>query len=638
MTILQKASDLFEFCRRMGLRYTVFRLWHEIQIRTGLLKLRFPARATHGPFISIGLWRKLPVYFFFGAGDIEVVRDRSLLDLESKAVNASQNKFRYFSHKLYHVPDWHTNPLTGFSYDPHQHWTTISDFSRDAGDIKFVWEKSRFTFLYDLIRYDFHFEKDQSESVLWFMEDWIDQNPVNCGPNWRCGQEITLRVLNWVFALQYYSGSENLTVHRFNRLIASIYDQMRHVEAHIQFSLIAVRNNHALTECLGFYLVGLLFPFFSESKRWKKKGKKWFENEIRFQIADDGTFLQSSVNYHRVVVQLLTWAIRLAELNNERWDDIVYERASKSLFFLQACQDTGTGELPNYGNNDGALFFPLTSCSFRDFRPQLAALANVLGVRTHYGLGEWNEEAAWLGKGLDAGGDEPMVSHSINALNFPIGGYYVLRDPDTITFLRCGKYSNRPFQADNLHLDIWVNGENIIRDAGSFLYNTDENWTGYFSGTASHNTVMLGGLDQMRKGARFIWHDWIEYAKGAAWTEENAWLIEAEFAGFKQLGSKIVHQRKVVKQAGHLHWIIEDRIGNMPEGIFMHQIWHPSEYFFNHFNISSFEENGREIMSRESTGWYSGFYGDKVSSRRLVFSTGGRFIRTVIWQVSESSI
>lgn len=72
-----------------------------------------------------------------------------------------------------------------------------------------------------------------------------------------------------------------------------------------------------------------------------------------------------------------------------------------------------------------------------------------------------------------------------------------MKDADTLTFIRCGAYKDRPFQADNLHIDIWVNGENIMRDAGSYLYNTDEKWVRYFA-TTSHNTVMLGDYDQMR--------------------------------------------------------------------------------------------------------------------------------------------
>lgn len=65
----------------------------------------------------------------------------------------------------------------------------------------------------------------------------------------------------------------------------------------------------------------------------EKKGKKWFEEEIKYQVAEDGTYLQFSMNYHRVVVQLLTWAITLADRNGERFCDEVYKRAYQSVNF-----------------------------------------------------------------------------------------------------------------------------------------------------------------------------------------------------------------------------------------------------------------------------------------------------------------
>ena len=52
------------------------------------------------------------------------------------------------------------------------------------------------------------------------------------------------------------------------------------------------------------YLMGLMFPTMPDAKKWQKKGKKWFEQEIKYQVADDGSFIQDSMNYHRVLIQL----------------------------------------------------------------------------------------------------------------------------------------------------------------------------------------------------------------------------------------------------------------------------------------------------------------------------------------------
>ncbi|WAC11263.1 alginate lyase family protein [Dyadobacter pollutisoli] len=617
---------LFHLVKNMGLRYILFRIWYEIQRLTGVLQLRFPTKSAARYFISMTDWRNLPVRFFSHDRNLSIEKDVDLNALKHLMDEMRQNRFLFFSSEWFAVKDWHTNPRNGFTYDRAQHWTEIPDFLKEAGDIKYVWEKSRFTFLYDLIRYDLHFEEDQSQLVFSLILDWINENPVNCGPNWKCGQEISLRVLNWVFALHYYRVSDNLTQEIFDQIIGSIYDQMVHVAENISFSRTVVRNNHALTETLALYIIGLLFPFFPESRHWRKKGKEWFETEIEYQIDEEGTFLQFSMNYHRIVVQLLAWAFKLAELNGEHWGENVYDRARKSVKFLHACQDDKSGWLPNYGHNDGALFFPLTSCHFRDFRPQLTALSRLLEMGLGYGNGPWNEESAWLG--IEKKPKMVLVRETKWA--FPKGGYYLLRDEYSTTFLRCGAYQNRPFQADNLHLDIWVNGKNILRDAGTYSYYTDGQCAEYFSGTIAHNTAMPGNYDQMSKQSRFIWFHWVRKARGVIREEHGFQIIEAEFEGFEHIGRGIIHKRKVMKKIGSLHWQIEDWLENVPAQLPMNQIWHPCEDFSAYYEMKSWDENGSEIFKTISNGWYAEVYGQKAGCRQWIFSTPRKYIKTIL--------
>lgn len=634
---------LFNLLVNMGPRYVWFRLRYELRRRTGLLKARFPTHPVVKEFVTLQQWKDLPGNFFFVNKEALIIKasdgSKPSDALKEQIAEYRKGNILFFSATYYPVTDWLTNPTNGYRYDATNHWTQISDFSPTAGDIKYVWEKSRFAFLYPLIRYDFHGKEDLSETVFAEIDSWIIANPINSGPNWRCSQEISLRVLNWTFAIHYYKNSPALTEERFQRIMHVMYWQMRHVEANIDFSRIAVRNNHAITETLTLYLTGLFYPFFPESKKWKVLGKKWFEEEIAYQIYEDGTFLQFSMNYHRVVVQLLTWGIRLAELNGERFENVVYERAQKSLEFLRACQDEKTGRLPNYGNNDGALFFPLNTAHFRDYRPQLNALAAALKME------EGNfEDSFWCGLTADVGTKQKLPdgqdqNSKIENRQFNTGGYYTLRDADSLTFLRCGAYKDRPFQADDLHLDLWVNGENLLRDAGSYLYNTDEKWTGYFAGSASHNTVMLGEHDQMLKGPRFVWYHWVKKASGQ-WqpqpvqsTNQAFCIFEGQIQAFAQVGKNIIHRRRVTKYEGEYRWLVEDWLENAPKELPMHQIWHPSDAFFKGFSIRAVDRNNHLIVAEETEGWYSELYGRKEPCKRLVFSTSMRYIKTEIFAV-----
>ncbi len=633
MDLLRVFVHVFQ---NMGFRYVRFRLWHEFLRITGLIKTQYPTKVSDQKWLTLNEWKTLGVGFFFESREsLSFPKSAETAhQLSQDVARIKEGYIPFFSADWLKVTDWHTNTDTGYRYNPLQHWTEIPDQSPVAGDIKYVWEKSRFAYLYTLIRYDYHASKDQSGYVFSEIESWIEANPINCGPNWWCSQEMSLRILNWTFALNYYKNSPELTAVRFEKIIHSIYWQLKHIEANINFSRITVRNNHAISETLCLYLGGLLFPFFKESTTWKQKGKSWFEEEIAYQIYEDGTFLQFSMNYHRVVVQLLTWGIILAEKNKERFSDVVYERANKSLQFLQTCQDQITGWLPNYGNNDGALFFKLNNAHFRDYSPQLAALGAALGQteRNVEDVGWYGVDEEWRINQPKSNLQNPKPQTALSA--FENAGYYVLRESNSITFVRCGAYKDRPFQADNLHLDIWVNGENLLLDAGTYKYNTDEQWIRYFAGSASHNTVMLGGFDQMRKGPRFVWYDWVREIRhlnqaNNILNDDFTLVVDAKIKAFAQAGKNIWHRRRVTKQKDALQWVIEDWLENAPKDLPMHQIWHLSQYGVENYAFRVVDEDGQEVVATQTEGWYAGLYGHKEPTPRVVYSTSGRYLKTV---------
>jgi hypothetical protein len=624
--MLQKLKDNANMFRNMGFRYICYRILFELRKKTGRLARKFPISPKAQQFISLEQWKKLNVHFFFNDKSSLQAPKRPSSQLKEWFDNYQNGKLVFFGSIVYDLGssyDWVTNPQTGFVYDIQKHWTEIADFSMEAGDIKFVWEKSRFSFLYNIIRYDYHFEQDCSEMVFNEILSWIDHNPINCGPNFRCSQEISLRILNWTFALNYYKNSPKLTDDAFQRIMHSVYWQIQHVYSNISFSRIAVRNNHAITETMGLYLFGILFPFFPESGKWKGEGKKWFEEEVAYQVYPDGTFLQFSMNYHRVVTQLLTWGIRLSELNNEVLDKVVKERAQLSLQFLFNCMNTVNGYLPNYGANDGALFFPLNDKEFRDYRPQLNALSAVL----HLGIiEENNEDQYWYGINEI---DQTRMVQQHGMQSFSTGGYYLLREKDAFTFIRCGNHKDRPSQADNLHLDLWVNGENILYDGGSYKYNTDKEGLQYFFGTASHNTVMLEEYDQMKKGSRFIWYYWTQSVK-SGWKEfENYYEFCGAIKAFQQVNKNIVHSRSVKKYKKQWKWEVTDEV-NHHTSLDIHQLWHPAKLENMQISFTAFDGENKQLTSKIMKGCFSSRYGIKKESDVIVFSTAAHTIRTII--------
>ena len=620
-----RIKNTINLIQNMGLRYVLFRVYYVLLTKTGLLKKKFPINPPFKETISLKEWRNHTPPFFFEGKNITGLPKNPSNKLKKTFEEIQKGRFTFFGKLQYDLGsnyDWITNSETKYRYDISKHWTQIQDFSETAGDIKFVWEKARFSYLYDVIRYDYHFQEDQSAFVFSEIEDFINKNPINQGPNYKCSQEISIRILNWTFALYYYKDSDNLTPALFDKIINAIYWQLHHVYHNIHFSRIAVRNNHAITETLMLYLSNKLFPFITETKKWSLKGEKWFEQEIAYQIYDDGTYLQFSMNYHRVVVQLLTWAIRLAKLNNDKLNAVVYDKAEKSLIFLDTCMDNTSGELPNYGSNDGALFFKLTDDDYRNYKSQLNDLRAVLNNEIH----SESESTYWYGVSKAQKISIPLTDE---ITCFKDGGYYIIQDEKVKTFIKCGSYKDRPAQSDNLHIDIWIDGINYLRDSGSYKYNTNQEFVNYFTGCEGHNTLSIAGKNQMLKGKRFIWYHWVKKANATLETLNDSYKFTGEIEAFKEIGKNIKHKRVVIKKKSINNWVVIDTVSNKSNQI-MYQYWHINPKYKDLVKITSVDEKGNVLKPVIEEKWFSGYYGVKEKSIRLTFATSGKEFRTTI--------
>jgi hypothetical protein len=600
-----------------------------VEKRTGILKRRHPADPEPKYFIALQEWKATDIPFLIPSREeMPLAGKPSAIQLSEKTGRILNHETLFFSSEWKQLGadyDWITNPDTGFKYDSTVHWSDIADLSKEAGDIKYVWEKSRFSWLLSVIRNDQHDNEDHSEFIFAQIEDWIDKNPVNRGPNWRCSQEISLRIFNWCFALQFYKNSNHLTEERWKKIQNVIYWSVHHVYHHIDFSRIAVRNNHAVTETLFLTLSRVLFPFIPETEKWSAEGKKWFEEEVVYQIYDDGTFLQFSMNYHRVMIQLFSFGIGLAEIHGLKLSPKVYDKAYKSLDFLYQCLQEENGWLPNYGSNDGAWFFPLSDTDYRDYRPQLNTLHKILTGSHLYEEPELTEDSCWMTAYLPERNDYlPIIEKKYGTLSYPTGGFYTLREQDSFTFIRCGSHKDRPAQADNLHMDVWVKGVNILRDSGTYQYNTDEKLLDYFMGTASHNTVTVGDRSQMLKGSRFIWYFWSN-AKKASWKETpTQYIFEGEISAFRFLNPRATHSRKIAKHKDCALWTVEDHVDGLP-AYMKKQLWHTDGAPL----FISAKEKDTNILPAKAASWRSDYYGALEDGQATAFI----FTETVITQI-----
>jgi hypothetical protein len=260
-----------------------------------------------------------------------------------------------------------------------------------------------------------------------------------------------------------------------------------------------------------------------------------------------------------MILHLLLWTLRLAEIHNEPLHEDVRTRTQSAFNFMQHWVDPVSGFVPNYGSDDGSLVFPLAHAEYRDYRP-LLQLGTAVLHRPALQPGPWYEVPLWFGVKPALAEQTPSAPlPSIDPRSSALTGYFRLGDEKSWAMIRAARYTRRPFQADQLHVDLWWQGINLARDAGTYLYNGPVPWNNGFAATAVHNTVTVDHRDQMRRAGRFLWLDWAQASGRLSRSSNSACAdrFEGEHDGYSKLG---VTHRRIVQWLGKAGWVIVDDI------------------------------------------------------------------------------
>lgn len=402
-------------------------------------------------------------------------------------------------------PDWFKSPFykrTVNSGD--KAWWQISDFDLDVGDIKQIWELSRFDWLIKLAqKASFDDRKSLNQLEVW-LQDWIDRNPPYQGVNWKCGQEVSIRVLHLIVAAKILGCLRRPE----KALVELIHIHLQRIAPTISYA-IAQDNNHGTSEAAAMYVGGLflLENNFSEGQKYASDGRRWLEDRAHRLIGTNGTFSQYSVNYHRLMLDTLC----LSELARDWFGDsdfstCFYKKAQLATYWLTSLVEPDSGDVPNLGANDGARLIPVTEGDYRDYRPAVILASRVF-------LNAFPEKLdtdsvncdvlAWFGL------EKPNNRFNLSANQvFDDGGFAVLTRNNSKVVVRYPKFKFRPGQNDLLHVDFWLGKENLLRDAGSYSYNCEEPWQSYFPSVEAHNTVQFDDREQMPRVGRFLLGGW----------------------------------------------------------------------------------------------------------------------------------
>ena len=137
------------------------------------------------------------------------------------------------------------------------------------------------------------------------------------GPLWICGQESSLRVLAWSFGLHAFIHSPASTPERVARLVSMIAASAWRTEQTLGYAR-SQRSNHLVSEAVGLWTAGTLYPELKNASAWQHLGTRLLREAVLDQITPEGAYLQDSFNYQRMVLHLLLWTLRLAEIHGSQ--------------------------------------------------------------------------------------------------------------------------------------------------------------------------------------------------------------------------------------------------------------------------------------------------------------------------------
>jgi hypothetical protein len=476
--------------------------------------------------------------------------------------------------------DWHTDFKSGIRWNPRTYHKLIEPMRSPPGaDIKVPWELSRFQHLPTLgMAYWCTDDEKYAREFKAEVGHWIEENPPGFGVNWTCAMDVAIRIANWLWGWYLFKDSLTVDDQFARRFLRSVIDHGKHIRNNpeiVRFEGKRFTTNHYVADLAGLVYLGVMFPELRDAGEWLAAGMSGLEEQINAQVHDDGADFESSIPYHRLVLELFIYPALLCRLNGIAFSEDYWNRLEKMIEFV-AAYTKPDGEAPQIGDVDDGRLHILADYSAWNRRDHtyLVALGNELLARSdlHDGRGKAGEEAYWLTGTLKRENLLPVregrrkTAAASSSTAFEDSGFYIMRANDDYMIVSTGKVGTNGL-GNHKHNDVFsfelcAQGTTFIVDPGTYLYTPDPVARNLFRSTAYHNTVQVDGeevnafdprrLFSMRESAS---------PRVKAWESDSRHdYLDAEHHGFCRLPDPIIHRRHVCFDKGNVLWLIKDEL------------------------------------------------------------------------------
>ena len=433
------------------------------------------------------------------------------------------------------------------------------DFAR-VGDHKYIWELNRHQHLVLLAQaYRLTGRAEYLREAHTQVSHWLAENPPLRGINWTSALEVAFRTLSWVW-LDALAGAS--LPDDFRKTFSNaLYLHGCFLERNL--SVYFSPNTHLLGEAVALHSLGVLYPDFPRSSRWRSLASQLVEEQMERQVREDGSHFEQSTYYHVYALDMFLWHESLAETSAQYKNKLL--RMAEYLAAL-----LGPGEtIPLIGDDDGG----------RLFHP-------------------YGERAGFAQATLATCG----TPHNSRSRLFSDSGTAIMAAGDIQIIIKAGGFG--PGTAGHSHSDVLSvicrrgNSWWLI-DSGTFSY-LDPKWRDRFRGSAAHNTIRIDGKDQAIPVGPFRWagRPEVQIREWSSTQQRDSLDAACLYSGF-------VHSRRLIFLKPDLLFVL-DRVEGPPGEHLVEQFWHTAHA--DTFTQMAFSHESEVIET-----WHSEVFGSKYS-------------------------
>lgn len=428
-------------------------------------------------------------------------------------------------------PDWQLDWVSGKSW-PFKDSRKIHLVRHDGSDVKVPWELSRLQWSPLVAKaYVLTGEKRYREALRSVLTDWIERNPVGRGVNWAIAMEAALRGISLCLTMELLWPFADEETPWLDQLTASLWEHVRFVEAHSEFSLL-IRSNHYLSNIVGLSTLSAYLHGPGMQARFQKYARA-VEREILLQTYPDGGDCEASTGYHVLVAQMFLHSFVVQQQKGAAIAP-EFEARLRRMFDWIVCLANDACRLPHLGDCDNGRVELLPDDVAQSSLPaaerdslQIGSLCRLASHLIEWPLGDQKPASFMLESGIGVlrSGEASVVFYAMpNGLN--------------------GKGSHT--HCDKLSIVLRLGPNDVFCDSGSRCYTRSVRLRNLDRSTKAHNTLMVDNAEQnlLNSDPRLLFRSGNDALVSRMEKLEGGELgARASHRGYSRLG--VEHQRTV---------------------------------------------------------------------------------------------